>query len=116
MAQKLKVSFRGKLIAELIAGDVNMDEAQRLEDTTGMTYNEMIEGYSRSSAKAVRALVWFCRVRAGEQADLWENFKFSDVETEGVDIPDPTTAAPGGKKDPETRNVSETADSGTSPS
>lgn len=116
MAQKLQITFRGKLLGEISPGDVDMDEAQRLEDTAGMTYNEMVEGYGRSSAKATRALVWFMRLRSGETAELWENFKFSDVDSKVVGDVDPTEAAPGGKTGPSNRNGSETDGSEHSPS
>jgi hypothetical protein len=94
MVQKLKVTFRGEVLGELSAGDVTMDEAQRLEDVAQMTFNEMIAGVDRSSAKATRALVWFLRVRKHGTAELFEQFTFGDVLTELVgDEPDPTQAA-----------------------
>ena len=97
MAVKFRVLFRGDDLGVFDSNAVTMDEAQQLEDKTGLTMNEMLDGVGKTSAKATRALIWFQRLRAGNPGELYENFTFGDYDIERIDEPDPTRAADGGR-------------------
>lgn len=65
--------------------ELTLEDAFKLENTTGLTFTEMLQGASAGRAKGLQALVWFLRSKQGNTVDpLSINFKLTDLTTRAV--------------------------------
>lgn len=109
------VELEGELLGTFDEHELTVDDLFVFENNTGMLINHLLVGIQGMdvTAKALRALVWFMKYKAGKPVDIASiNFKTADLKIEAV--PNPTRAASGRSK--ATTVPAATGTSDTSPS
>jgi hypothetical protein len=65
--------------------ELTLEDAFVLENTTGLTFTELLQDGRDGRAKGLQALVWFMRYKQGTRVDLLSiNFKLADLTTRAV--------------------------------
>lgn len=98
MAIRYRINLRGEDLGIFDPDEVEIEHAMMLEDKTGMSIVDLVNGISRLSARPLQALVWFQKVRGGEPATDLHGIKFKIGELKSEDLSDegpadPTSAA-----------------------
>lgn len=91
------VSLEGQLLGTFDRGTLTLNDAFVFENITGMTINEMLGDVigDTTKAKALRALVWFVRFKAGDVVDVASvEFRLEDLVIEVVPDPKETKKSP----------------------
>ena len=86
------VTLAGELLGTFDENELTLTDAFTIENTTGLTVIDMLEGVAPLRPTALRALVWFMRYKAGNPPHISTiDFKLLDLKLEAV--PDPTVPA-----------------------
>lgn len=70
--------------------EITVDDAIALKYATGMNVVPMLQGMTEWDGEAMRALVWFCKHRAGEHPGDPKGISFRLLDLKMEQEPDPT--------------------------
>jgi len=111
------VTLAGELLGTFDEKELTLADAFTIENTTGLTVIEMLEGVAPMKPNALRALVWFMRYKAGNPPHISTiDFKLLDLKLEAVEDPTVQEPAVATVPEPATSETSETVTSEPLPS
>lgn len=86
MAAGVRVVLAGEDLGEFNPGKVDLKQAFAIKAASGLTPRGLLEGIGDLDPAAMQALVWFMRMRKGEQVDIGSiNFAYDDLAVEPVE-------------------------------
>ena len=82
------VTLAGELLGTFDENELTLTDALTLENTTGLTFPEMMAGISPRQPVPLRALVWFMRYKQGNPPHISTiDFKLVDLTWAAVENP-----------------------------
>lgn len=92
------VTLEGDLLGTIDDEELTLEDSIVVENLTGVPLNDILTSPDTRDPKALRALVWFLKYKAGKTVDLVSiNFKLKQLVVEPVEVPDVVPSGAGAR-------------------